>query len=117
MKTDDDIYSKQYPTDKPHMFIVVRLYYDKGGMNYFAGASEPRGYYLGVAPETIADGMRSFAMFSGTKTLVLGVERKSPKSAAKALELMSTGTDKKKMIDFVCAKSKLVIDLVTEVDR
>ena len=114
---DNDIYTKQYPTNKPGTFIVVRLYYAKGGMSYLPGGSDPRGYYIGVTPEKISDGMRSFGMFSGTKHLVLQVERKSPKSAAKALELMSTGTDKKKMIDFVCAKSKLVIDLVTEVDR
>src|SRR5579863_7708018 len=93
------------PTKVPNKFLVVDLYYNLGGMNYFTGTSEARGYYLSVTPEERTNGMRIATAFTGTKQLVLAVQRQSPKSLAKAIELAQPL--KVNLISHVLAKNKL----------
>lgn len=63
--------------------IQVELYYSLGGMNYFSGKSEPRGYYLSITPVNIKqeDGyaMVGYTMFSGIKFLIEEATRKGQK--------------------------------------
>ena len=47
--------------------IDVEVYYTQGGIDYFAGSTTQRGYYLSVTPVTRKDNMVSFAMFTGCK--------------------------------------------------
>jgi hypothetical protein len=69
------------------------LTYDLGGINYFTGDHEPRGYYASVTPVQIgrkADGTiqcRTFAAFSGTKRCVLPCQRQSEARCRQAREL------------------------------
>jgi hypothetical protein len=48
----------------------VELFYALGGMNYFTGTVEGRGYYLSVRPVEIGEGWKRYTGFSGTKALV-----------------------------------------------
>jgi hypothetical protein len=72
--------------------LKIEVYYDKGGMNYFSGGVDKRGYYLSVTPVQIERKennvmIESYTAFSGVKKLILEVERQSGKSAQKAKEL------------------------------
>jgi len=72
--------------------LKIQVYYDKGGMNYYSGGTNKRGYYLSVTPVQIQRQgnnlmIESYTAFSGIKKLILEVERQSPKSAEKAKEL------------------------------
>lgn len=50
--------------------IDVELYYSKGGMNYFTGSNEKRGYYVSVQPLTKGENSYSYSAFSGFKKLI-----------------------------------------------
>jgi len=70
----------------------LSLYYDIGGIDYFAGASKPRGYYVSVTPMNISvlsNGMvmTEFTAFSGIGMCILRVERKSAKAEKTAILL------------------------------
>lgn len=64
--------------------LKIEVYYHKGGLNYFTYKNEPRGYYVSVLPVEIQrmdNGivMESFAAFSGIKSFLKEVSRKSNK--------------------------------------
>jgi hypothetical protein len=61
---------KQLPTTDPDRILEVEVYYDEGGMSYFTGSVNKRGYYLAVQPVKLDGGFRSITAFSGTKALV-----------------------------------------------
>jgi galactokinase/mevalonate kinase-like predicted kinase len=71
--------------------LKVHLFYNKGGMNYFNGKEERRGYYLSVTPVEIEQRngyqSESFLMFSGVKRLVLEVKRQSDKAYNQAVAM------------------------------
>ena len=67
--------------------LVIEVYYDKGGMNYFTYKVERRGYYLSVRPVLQSKGLVSYTSFSGTKVLLKEVSRKSAKAEAEAEEI------------------------------
>lgn len=68
--------------DATHIKIEVR--YEKGGLNYFTYKEEPRGIYVVVTPvEVTGRGgyqIESFTAFSGVKTCVKELKRKSEKA-------------------------------------
>lgn len=66
---------KQMPTTDPNRFVEVEVYYDEGGLSYFTGGINKRGYYLAVQPVTLDGGFRSITAFSGTKALVEETKR------------------------------------------
>ena len=84
--------------------IKVRLYYDLGGMNYFTGRAEERGYYLSVTPVYREDRggcvMESTTAFTGIKVLLVPVKRQSKKAADEAFAMMTTRADD--LINYVC---------------
>jgi hypothetical protein len=100
-------------TNVPNKYLVVEVYYNLGGMNYFSGKSEARGYYLSVTPQTIAGGVKTFTAFTGTKMLLLEVKRQSPKSLTEAIKI--AGLKKRDLILLVALNNKLEIAPVTEV--
>ena len=65
-----------------HIKIEVR--YLKGGLNYFTYKEEPRGIYVIVTPVEVQDRggyeMERFTAFSGVKTCVKKLKRKSEKA-------------------------------------
>ena len=68
------------PTNKEGRVIEVGLTYSLGGMNYFGGTVDPRGYFLYARPaEVKGNGLRSIAMFHGVKDRVAEASRFSQK--------------------------------------
>ena len=74
-------------------YIKYEVDYQKGGMNYYNGATEKRGYYLCVRiverKPSGTNGLmyESFLMFGGTKKLLVEVARKSDKKYQEAIKL------------------------------
>lgn len=51
--------------DLPNNHMLVEVYYEQGGMNYFSGNVKPRGYYILVKPidreeRSFADGQKYY---------------------------------------------------------
>lgn len=67
------------PTNKEGRVIEVGLTYSLGGMNYFSGMVEPRGYFLYARPAEVGNGVRTIAMFHGIKDQVAEASRFSQK--------------------------------------
>lgn len=71
--------------------IKMSTGYDLGGMNYFSGAVNRRGYYLYAQPVERSDsnGFRceSTTLFSGFKVMLVEVSRKGKKAEATAEKL------------------------------
>jgi hypothetical protein len=55
------------PTNQPSKFVDFELDYYIGGMNYFQGVTEQRGYWIGVTPREVKDHCTSTMSFAGTK--------------------------------------------------
>ncbi|MEA1972389.1 MAG: hypothetical protein U9N34_03720 [Candidatus Cloacimonadota bacterium] len=72
---------KELKIDESDKFthIVIKIYYDKGGMNYFSTREERRGLYLSVTPIKREGHWTSYRGFSGTKMLVKPMKRYSRK--------------------------------------
>lgn len=101
---------KENPAKVTH--LKIELYYDLGGINYFTGREENRGYYLSVSPVEI--GMRDggitserYTAFTGIKQNIKQVTRKSAKAEAEAEKLAADAMDN--LIDYVCRKNGLEI--------
>lgn len=60
--------------------IDIDLYYNKGGMNYFTGSIERRGYYISIQPLTKGTNTYSYTAFTGVKQLVKEAGRYSAKT-------------------------------------
>ena len=86
--------------------LEVEVYYDLGGMNYFAGRTESRGIYLAVQPVEISEHFRSYTAFSGTKLLMLPLNRFSQR---KLDEFMPQEEDIEKILNHVLAKNNLTL--------
>jgi hypothetical protein len=59
--------------------IKFSIYYDIGGMNYFQGCTEARGYYFSYAPVGKGDVWEEQQAFSGKKILLKETKRFSRK--------------------------------------
>lgn len=98
---------KQLPTTDPERILEVEVYYDEGGMSYFTGNVNKRGYYLAVQPVKLDGGFRSITAFSGTKALVEETKRFSAKKlqevALQAMQLPIYRT----LLDHVLAKGNI----------
>jgi len=74
-------------------FLKFEVDYQKGGMNYWNGSNEKRGYYLSVriVERSKSDHTgfvsESFMMFSGIKKLIMEVGRQSQKKYDESIEL------------------------------
>ena len=86
--------------------LEVEVYYDLGGMNYFAGHTESRGIYLAVQPVEISKDFRSYTAFSGTKLLMLPLNKFSQK---KLDEYIPSEEDIEKILNHVLAKNQLTL--------
>lgn len=72
--------------------LKIEVYYDKGGMNYFNGKNEPRGYWLSMRQVEVQRTDRSiviesYGMFSGAKMFLNEVKKKSDKAYQLALSM------------------------------
>ena len=101
---------KENPAKVTH--LRIELYYRLGGMNYFTGRTENRGYYLSVTPveRRISDGgytSESCTAFSGIKQNVKEVTRKSKKAEIEAEKLATDVVNN--LIDYVLRNNGLEI--------
>lgn len=87
--------------------IEVKLYYDLGGMNYFTGNAERRGYYLSVTPYGSNGSSKVYTAFTGTKILLLEVKRKGKKAQEQAMKRVDEF--KNELVKHVCSKNKLTL--------
>lgn len=83
-KSPIEVYNSPY-------HIEIEIKYNKGGMNYFRGVNESRGFYLHVTPVKISSVKeniytKQYAAFSGYKQLVLIVNRFSEKMENQAIQ-------------------------------
>lgn len=93
---------------KESNFLKIEIYYNLGGMNYFTGRAENRGYYISVSP-VYRDGiLESYTSFTGIKQCLTTVSRKSEKAYNRAL-MIAPGVlfD---LIDLVCTKNNIEIN-------
>lgn len=72
--------------------LKIEVYYDKGGMNYFKGKVDPRGYWVSVraVERDIRDNgicIESYPMMSGVRHFLLEVKRQSDKAYSEAVAL------------------------------
>lgn len=88
--------------------LKCELYYSLGGMNYFQGKNEARGYYYSVTPVKVSEssGFRTeqYTAFSGIKKLVLETKRKSDKGFQSAMKIVEETNLKETLIDYVLGK-------------
>ena len=88
--------------------VDVEVYYNKGGMNYFTGSVERRGYYLSIQPLTKYNNGYSYTAFTGVKQLVREAGRFSSKVLAEFVvdyDMMNT------MIEHIVEKHNIKLDL------
>ena len=85
------MYERYFATDKEDgTEVEVKVRYSLGGINYFNGETEARGYWVNVTPvireDRLGTGFSSirFTLFSGFKVLLKEVGRKSKKAEAEA---------------------------------
>lgn len=96
--------------------IVTEIYYSKGGENYFTSKVERRGYYFSITPEEHKDGCISYTGFSGVKTCILEVERKS-KSAYEKAKAMFDNYENKYLKNFCNEKGYTLVDINNYVEK
>jgi hypothetical protein len=88
--------------------VDVEVYYNKGGMNYFTGSVERRGYYLSIQPLTKYNNGYSYTAFTGVKQLVREAGRFSSKVLAEFVvdyDMMNT------MIEHIVEKHNIKLNL------
>lgn len=85
---------KQYKHIEGNSHLKIEVYYNKGGMNYFSGKTDKRGYWLSVTKvmreksEVTGFTSESFMMFSGGRRMFIHeVKRQSDKAYTQAVEL------------------------------
>ncbi len=82
-------YTRKFMAEGHDVNVVeCSIYYSKGGMNYFTGRDEGRGYYFSISPFYDRGNCRQYRGFSGAKTLVLPCDRQSKGRYQKAKSMM-----------------------------
>lgn len=105
-------YLEVLPSDKRVTHVKVELRYNKGGFNVFTCKEEPRGYYLSATPVERAERengvvLEGFMAFSGIKTCIHHVTRKSDKQMKIAESLVSAYEDE--MVRHICENNGLTL--------
>lgn len=89
--------------------LKVELYYDLGGMNYFTGNGESRGYYLSISPVERGEIFESYTGFTGIKKCIKQVKRKSNKAYNEAISEINNTNIEQDLIKQVCQNQGLEI--------
>lgn len=93
--------------------LEIEVYYSLGGMNYFTGRNEPRGYYLSVTPAMRSEHCISYTSFTGTKILLKEVKRQSAKAEAEAEEIAKGKAAD--LIVYVCNRNGIIVPSNTSI--
>jgi hypothetical protein len=85
---------KQYRHIEGNNHLKIEVYYNKGGMNYFSGNTDKRGYWLSVIKvereqSPMGYTTESFTVFSGgnRRMFLHEVKRQSDKAYTQAVEI------------------------------
>lgn len=102
------------PTTKPNLFVELEVYYSLGGMNFWNGTNEKRGYWVSVSPITIEEraGMvcRSFTIGGGMSGLKGFLEEATRYNARKLESLRAAAIPHLgKLLAKVIEKTQLVL--------
>lgn len=89
-------------------FLKIEIYYHLGGMNYFTGRAENRGYYISVSPVYKSGIMESYTSFTGIKQCISTVSRKSEKAYNNALTIAPEMLPE--LIEIVCIKNNIQVN-------
>ena len=104
-----------YKLAKPNKFnqehLEVSVFYSLGGMNYFSGRVEPRGYWVSVQPMTKTRMCMSYEGFTGVKGLIAKTHRFSQK----ALEEASRDPFVKEVMDEFIKEHNLILEGPAEI--
>lgn len=84
----------------PGKELKIEVFYDKGGMNYYNGNVNKRGYYVSakVVERNHERGytVESFMMFGGMKKFLFEVKKQSQKAYEQAVATYTNGLDELK---------------------
>lgn len=104
-----------YKLAKPNEFnqehLEVEVFYSLGGMNYFSGRVEPRGYWVSVQPMTKTRMCSSFVGFTGVKGLI----REAHRFSQKTLEEVSKDPFIKEVLNEFVEKHDLILEGPAEI--
>jgi len=109
MDSKTEITIEKIPTTKANHFVVVQVFYHKGGLNGFTANTEARGYYLSATPEEHKDNMKTFGMFTGTKVLIEEGKRFSRKILEGVAARIKNHEKYQVIIDHVVSKNKITL--------
>lgn len=98
----------QVATSDPGRFLRLSVSYDLGGLNHFAGAYEPRGYWLMIKIITRTDWGYSYSPTEGCRILLEETPRFSPKRLAELAKSVCLD-DYRHSIDLVLAQARLTL--------
>lgn len=98
---------EQIPLTKPKHFLKTEIYYNLGGMNYFSGNTQERGYYLGVTPVEIDEHFTKTTAFSGTCALLQKSARFSAGKMQEVADKLKSQPIYQQLIDHVKAKNNI----------
>jgi hypothetical protein len=97
--------------------ITTEIYYSKGGINNFTSKDEKRGYYFSIIPEAYMDnGLKTYTGFSGAKTCILEVTRKS-KSAYEKAKAMLDKYENEYLQTFCEQKGYTLVDINNYIEK
>lgn len=102
-----EIFKEYYKVKNSETELKLELNYSAGGMNYFTGNAEKRGYYLSCSPVERTENSVTFKAFSGVKQLMNEVKRKSKKQETIAIE--KAHQEKQELLNMVAKKNGLVL--------
>ena len=94
--------------NKDFNFLKLEIYYSLGGMNYFTGRAENRGYYISISPVYRNGITESYTSFTGLKHCLFTVSRKSEKAYNNALTIAPALLPG--LIENVCIKNNITVN-------
>lgn len=115
MSTDSMLLYDYVRKDAPNFHIDVHVSYKLGGINWFTGNHEKRGYYIDVQPIERRDGWQVMTAFTGVK----GCIREAKRFSASALKKLHQdiladvegefGNYVQQLVEYVLTKNSLDI--------
>ena len=88
--------------------VQISIYYSKGGMNWFSGASQLRGYYLGIAPVSRNGRTLTYKAFTGTRYLLEEASRFNRKHLESLVTTVPEGLIEN-LLERVLSDNKIVL--------
>jgi hypothetical protein len=98
-----------HTTESKNKVVEMQVSYDMGGMNYFTGTVEPRGYYLSATPCEKAPGIKVYGAFTGIKIIILTATRFNQKKLEELASNIKDHEQYNDLIENVLTKNNLTL--------